>query len=52
MHAIAFTTLFVADAVLLRFWDVGTHEKYILATLAYTAMIGAIVSARKEGGAL
>ena len=52
MKTTAYTTLFLFDAVLLRFWDVGASEKYILATLSYTALLGAVVSARKKGGAL
>lgn len=52
MKTLAFSALFLLDACLLRFWDTGTPEKYILATLAYTAMIGAIVSARNGGGLL
>ena len=52
MKTTAYTTLFLFDAVLLRFWDVGASEKHILATLAYTALLGAVVSARKKGGAL
>lgn len=52
MKTLLFSLLTLTDAVLLRFWDVGTSEKYIIAGLAYTAMIGAVVASRKEGGAL
>jgi hypothetical protein len=48
MHTIAFTTLFLADAVLLRFWQTDITSKLILASLALLAWAGAARAARRE----
>jgi hypothetical protein len=47
MNTIAFVTLFIADAVLLRFWQIDTGSKLILALLALLAWAGAGVAARR-----
>lgn len=48
MNTTAFAVLFLADAVLLRFWHVDTGSKLLISSLALLAWAGAATAARRE----